>query len=202
MTSPFTDYCIYCDQLISTNENVLYYTRTSSEIEKFHKQLYCSEKCKFSDEHMKLAPFKNQEIDKEYQNMDSYNRVENIIEIENITENSSIFDKYSYRKDFNIDSSESRGADLETLLTSPLLVPSNKIPEYTNNNNNNNNSSLSCTITNKVFFSELKSTYSYIHFDESPRMTNFLNDVYGSIKNQSEYIAENNYSIWLSEINE
>ncbi|SMN20957.1 similar to Saccharomyces cerevisiae YGR146C ECL1 Protein of unknown function, affects chronological lifespan [Maudiozyma saulgeensis] len=198
MTSPFVDYCICCDQLITTNENVLYYTRTISEIEKFHKQLYCSEKCKFSDEYMKLRLFNKNETNKESKTTECSDKFDQLVEIDDMTRDSSIFDKYSHPNDCNIYTDDSREAELKTLLTSPSLMPLKKVITTTSDNNDQ----ITKNSKNRDFFAELKSTYSNLYVNKSPKMSNLLNDVYGSTKKQSEKIAENNYTLWLNAIKE
>ncbi|KAG0671603.1 hypothetical protein C6P45_000094 [Maudiozyma exigua] len=195
MTTPFTNFCIYCDQLISTNENVLYYTRPITEIEKFQKQLYCSEKCKYNDKCSKLTTYT------QFENSDSFSNLNDKVHISEESVASDYTQSHRSSRNENmvfhntIDHENSSSSTFESILFSPLLISANisHISEQEMLPKN------AMPLQNNILH-ELQSAYRNVYPDNSPKMTNFLNDIYCSSKTQSEHIAEKNYTLWLNAI--
>lgn len=194
MTTPFTNFCIYCEQLISTNENVLYYSRPIIEIEKFQKQLYCSETCKYNDKCSKLTTYM-----RVVDNNDCVSQQNDAVHVSEESVNSDYTQSqisYSHENrlyDDIIDQENDNSSTLESILFSPLLVPASVSQPSEQEILPKN----AIPLQNSIL-TELQSAYRNVYPDNSPKMTNFLNDIYGSSRSQSEQIAETNYTLWLN----
>lgn len=191
MTSPFTDFCIHCDQLIDKNENVLYYTRTATEIEKFHKQLYCSDRCKKADEQVKAMLIKrNRTSETRVPLLFKYippavNEVIGSPALKTLSKISSQIDKEDHFDQIRCSSP----------LTSPFM-------ENTNDNKKKNfNDEQTTDIFVSDIYDELKTTYQNLNPGKEGQSNQFLTYIYRDGRNSSENMAGNNYTLWLNSMN-
>ena len=196
MTTPFTNFCIYCERWISTNENVLYYSRPITEIERFQKQLYCSDKCKYNDKCSKFTTYmqldENESISKQNDNVHIYE--ESVAS--DYTQSQTSYSNENKLHDNTNDEEKDSSSTFECILFSPLLVPAS----LSQPSKHEVLPTKAIPLQNNIL-TELQSAYRDVYPDNSPKMTNFLNDIYGSSRSQSEHIAETNYTLWLNAMN-